>query len=137
VTVLLSGVQYRDVKLFRPDELQNLFLSVKWIAGKHPEKLAVAMENSSSVFSAWDNDRLIGLINALDDGSMTVYVHFLLVHPDYQGKGIGKELLKMMNDKYRDYLRVVLIADENETGFYQNSGFELADGTKAMFINRF
>ena len=130
-------IKYENIKCFQPDELQRLFLSVQWVAGQHPEKLVVAMENSSTVFSAWDNEQLIGLINALDDGSMTVYIHFLLVQPEYQGKRIGKELLKMTLDKYSEYLRVVLIADEAETGFYQNCGFEIADGTKAMFINRF
>jgi len=60
-----------------------------------------------------------------------------LVDPEYQGKGIGKELLRRIINKYCDYLRVVLIADEEEAGFYQNSGFEIANGTKAMFINRF
>jgi ribosomal protein S18 acetylase RimI-like enzyme len=131
------SIQYRDIKKFQPCELQELFLSVQWEAGKHPEKLVVAMENSQTVYSAWDNKKLIGLINALDDKIMTVYIHFLLVQPEYQGKGVGKELLRMINDKYKEYLRVVLVADRAETGFYQNSGFELASGTNAMFINRF
>ena len=130
-------VQYKSTKCFEPSEVQDLFLSVNWVSGQHPEKLVVAMENSNTVFSAWDGERLVGLINTLDDNSMTVYIHFLLVHPEYQGKGIGKELLRMINDKYKDYLRVVLIADEKEAGFYQNSGFELAAGTKALFISRF
>ena len=129
--------QYKDIKNFQSIDLENLFLSVKWVSGNHPDKLVVAMENSDTVFSAWDNKKLVGLINSLDDCCMTVYVHFLLVHPEYQGKGIGKELLRMVNNKYKDYLRVVLIADEEETGFYQNNGFDLAVGTKAMFINRF
>jgi len=129
--------QYKDIKNFQSKELEELFLSVKWISGNYPDKLVVAMERSDTVFSTWDKEKLIGLINALDDGCMTVYIHFLLVHPEYQGKGIGKELLGMVNNKYKDYLRVVLIADEEETGFYQSNGFELAVGTKAMLINRF
>ena len=130
-------IAYEDTNVFQAEDLQNLFLSVKWESGNHPEKLAVAMKHSDSVFSAWDNGKLIGLINALDDGVMTVYVHFLLVNPEYQGKGIGKELLRLITNKYNDYLRIVLVADDKETGFYQNIGFELAKGTSAMFINRF
>ena len=128
---------YKDTKMFQAEDLQNLFLSVNWESGKHPEKLVVAMEHSDSVFSAWDNRKLIGLINALDDGIMTAYVHYLLVNPEYQGKGIGKELLRLITNKYSDYLRIVLVADDKEIGFYQNSGFGLATGTSAMFINRF
>jgi ribosomal protein S18 acetylase RimI-like enzyme len=131
------NITYKNTRIFQTKELQDLFLSVKWESGKHPEKLSVVMENSSTVFSAWDNNKLIGLVNALDDNIMTAYVHFLLVNPDYQGKGIGKELLRMITDKYKDYLRIVLIADDKETGFYQNSGFAIAKGTSALFINRF
>jgi ribosomal protein S18 acetylase RimI-like enzyme len=114
-----------------------LFLSVGWESGKHPDKLAHAMESSDTVFSAWDDEKLIGLCNALDDGVMTAYIHFLLVSPAYQGKGIGKKLLSLVTDKYKEYLRIILVADDKETGFYQNSGFESAKGTMAMFINRF
>ena len=131
------SITYKNINMFKAEELQSLFLSVNWESGKHPKKLAVAMENSDSVFSAWENGELIGLINALDDGVMTAYVHFLLVNPKYQGKGIGKELLRLIMNKYNDYLRIVLVAEDKETGFYQNSGFKLAKGTSAMFINRF
>ena len=41
-----------------------------------------------------DGKTLVGLINVLDDGNMTAYIPFLLVDPAYQGKGIGKRLLK-------------------------------------------
>ena len=131
------GVEYKDTQNFQPKELQDLFLSVKWESGQYPEKLVIAMESSRTVFSAWDNDKLIGLVNALDDGVMTAYVHFLLVDPAYQSKGIGKELLRLVADKYRDYLRIVLISDEKETGFYLNSGFEAVKDVTVMFINRF
>jgi len=131
------SIEYKDIKSFQAKQLEDLFLSVKWESGRHPEKLVEAMRNSGAVFSAWDNDTLVGLINALDDSIMTAYVHFLLVNPEYQGKGIGKELLRMVKDKYQDYLRIVLVSDDNEIGFYQNSDFVLGRGTTAMFINRF
>lgn len=107
-------IEYKDTHTFKSEELQDLFLSVKWLSGKYPEKLVIAMKKSSSVFSAWVGDKLIGLINVLDDGVMTAYVHFLLVNPEYQGKGIGKELLSMVMKKYNDYLRIVLISEEKE-----------------------
>ena len=32
------------------------------------------MKNSDSVVTAWDDNKLVGLINSLDDGVMTAYV---------------------------------------------------------------
>jgi len=127
-------IKYKQIKKFTPEQLQKLFLSVEWSSGHYPEKLVIAMKNSGSVFSAWDGKELIGLINVLDDGAMTAYVHYLLVNPKYHGQGIGKELLGMVKEKYKDYLRIVLIAYDKEIGFYENSGFETGRDKTPMFI---
>lgn len=125
---------YRDIQHFNPRDLHDLFLSVEWSSGHYPEKLAVAMQNSSTVYTAWEGDKLIGLINALDDGIMTAYIHYLLIHPDYQHLGIGKELVMRIREKYKDYLRIVLIAYDQEIGFYEHCGFTKGEEKTPMFI---
>jgi len=130
------NINYSTIQTFTAEQLQSLFLSVGWSSGKYPDKLVTAMANSGSVFSAWDDKRLVGLINILDDGIMTAYAHFLLVSPEYQGKGIGKELIRLVKEKYSDYLRVLLISDEKETKFYENSGFQIGERCVPMFINK-
>lgn len=126
---------YQDIHDFKAKDLQELFLSVDWSSGHYPDKLVIAMKNSSTVFTAWDGEKLIGLIMALDDGIMTAYVHYLLIHPDYQHKGVGKKLVKILTEKYKDYLRVVLIAYDKEVGFYEHMGFKAANEDKIpMFI---
>lgn len=92
------------------------------------------MKNFKTVYTAWDNDKLIGLICAMDDGIMTAYIHYLLVNPSYQNLGIGKQLVEKMKDKYKDYLRIVIVAYNDEIGFYQSCGFEKADDASPMFI---
>lgn len=128
------NIEYKDVKEFRPEDLQELFLSVEWSSGHYPNKLVVAMKNSSTVFTAWDDDKLVGLINALDDGIITVYIHYLLINPEYHGKGIGKELVNMIKARYEEYMRIVLIAYEKETGFYKHCGFEAGEDKVPMFV---
>ena len=128
------NITYKDTKFFEPKELQDLFLSVEWSSGNYPEKLVIAMQNSSSVFTAWHNEKLIGLINTLDDSIMTIYVHYLLINPEYQGKGIGKELVRLVSEKYKDYLRIVLIAYDKEVDFYKQCGFKVGEEKTPMFI---
>lgn len=130
----MKEIQYRTTRNFSEDELKDLFLSVNWSSGHYPEKLVIAMQNSSTVYTAWHEDRLIGLINVLDDNIMTAYIHYLLIHPEFQGKGIGKSLVNYVKNKYKDYLRIVLIAYEKETPFYKNLGFEIGDEKVSMFI---
>lgn len=115
-------------------QLEELFLSVEWSSGHYPDKLAIAMKNYETVYTAWDGDRLVGLISAMDDGIMTAYIHYLLVRPDYQGKGIGKELLEKTKEKYKDYLRIVLTAYNKECGFYERCGFFKREDETPMFI---
>lgn len=130
----MKEIQYRTTRNFSEDELKDLFLSVNWSSGHYPEKLVIAMRNSSTVYTAWHEDRLVGLINVLDDNIMTAYIHYLLINPEFQGKGIGKSLVNYVKNKYRDYLRIVLIAYEKETPFYKNLGFEIGDEKAPMFI---
>ncbi len=128
------GIEYRDIKDFREKELQDLFLSVEWDSGNFPEKLKMAIKNSHRVYTAYDGDKLVGLINALSDGVMTVYFHYLLVRPEYQGQGIGKKLVDLMLEEYADFARKVVIAYDSEVEFYKKCGFEVGEDKSAMFV---
>ncbi|MCR5248794.1 MAG: GNAT family N-acetyltransferase [Paludibacteraceae bacterium] len=127
-------IQYKDIHEFGTEDLQDLFLSVEWSSGHFPEKLVVAMRNFSTVYSAWDGDKLVGMICAMDDGIMNAYIHYLLVRPEYQDQAIGRRLVEMTRDHYKDYLRIVVVAYDEEMHFYEHSGFKKADGASAMLI---
>ena len=74
-------ITYKDTKEFTAEELERLFLSVGWESGRHPEKLRLGLQNSSVVISAWDGERLVGLIRGLDDGQTVGFIHCLPVDP--------------------------------------------------------
>ncbi|AFM39476.1 acetyltransferase [Desulfosporosinus acidiphilus SJ4] len=127
-------ITYKTTKDFTVEQLQDLFLSVKWSSGNYPDKLQVAMKNSHSVVSAWYGEKLVGLINCLSDGAMTAYFHYLLVRPEHQNQGIGKELVNSMLKSYEKYARKVLIAYDTEIGFYKKCGFDIGEASTPMFI---
>ena len=70
----------------------------------------------------------------LDDGVMNAYVHYLLVDPDYHGKTIGRTLVSMVKEKYKDYMRIVVVAYDDELQFYEACGFEKSKDASPMFI---
>jgi GNAT superfamily N-acetyltransferase len=127
-------IKYSSTKEFNKDQIQDLFLSVGWSSGQYPDKMQIALKNSDKVISAWDGNKLVGLINALSDGIMTVYFHHLLVRPEYQSKGIGKHLVLSILEEYKDFARKVLIVYDKEVPFYQKCGFEIGKGKTPMFI---
>lgn len=128
------NIEYKDIHDFKSKDLEALFLSVEWSSGHFPERLVVAMKNFSTVYSAWDGDKLVGMICAMDDGIMNAYVHYLLVDPDYHGKTIGRTLVNMVKEKYKDYLRIVVVAYDDELCFYEACGFKKSEKTSPMFI---
>ncbi len=127
-------IKYSDIHSFSQEQLRDLFLSVEWSSGHYPDKLVVAMRNFKTVYSAWDSDKLVGMICVMDDGIMTAYVHYLLVNPDYHGMKIGRTLVDMVKQKYSDYLRIAIIAYDDEVHFYENCGFKKSDNASPMFI---
>ena len=66
---------------------------------EYPTRLYKALMNSSTVISAWDGDRLVGLIRVLDDSELVAYMHYVLVHPDYHGRGIAGHMVELVKGK--------------------------------------
>jgi ribosomal protein S18 acetylase RimI-like enzyme len=124
-------MEYKRRKEYSEEQLRELFDSVHWFSGRFPEKLRSALINSGSVFSAWDGEKLVGLIRGLDDGAWQATIDCLLVHPHYQGQGIASTLLKLLLEDYRDFLYVNVVPDEKKNAaFYLKHGFEvMAEGT--------
>ena len=81
-------ITYTDTREYTKDDLQQLFQSVNWLSANYPEQLKKALDHCETVFTAWDDKQLVGLINAIDDSELTAYVHYLCVNPLYQGKGM-------------------------------------------------
>ena len=106
------NIEYKESKDFTIPELQRLFLSVKWESGNYPEKLVRAMHNSTHVISAWDGDKLVGLVRALDDGETVAFLHYLLVDPAYQGQHIGDELMKRIMKCFANLLYVKIMPSD-------------------------
>lgn len=128
-------IQYTDRKRYSTNDVKQLFESVDWLSANYPERLKKALDNCETVYTAWDGDMLVGLINAIDDGELTAYAHYLCVNPAYQGHGIGKTLLNYIKEKYSNYLYIILIA-ENEPliEYYKQNGFECMNGRYVFMI---
>lgn len=128
-------ITYTDEKGFAKEQVQQLFRSVGWVSSEYPERLHKALMGSSTVFSAWDGDRLVGLVRVLDDTEMVAYMHYVLVDPEYQGHGIAGHLVGMVKEKYCDYLYIEVMPEESKNAtFYQKHGFSIMEDGVAMQI---
>ena len=131
-------ISYTCTRNFTAEQLERLFLSVDWESGKYPERLLRALQNCETVFSAWEGDKLIGLISAIDDGEIAAYVHYLLVDPEYQGIGLDRALLNIVKEKYKNYPHFFLVAEHKGlVKYYERLGFEQEpEGTVMVYKER-
>jgi len=129
-----NSIEYRETRELPLESVLALYRANGWSAADKPELLHKALLASHSLITAWDGARLIGLGNAISDGYLVVYYSHLLVLPEYQGRGIGRELMQRLLARYRGFHQHVLIADGRSLDFYRKCGFERAGKTEPMWI---
>lgn len=128
-------LNYTEEKKFTQEQVQELFLSVNWVSGQYPERLYKALMHSSTVLTVWDGDRLVGLARVLDDSEMLAQIHYVLVHPDYQGQGIAGGMIEYIKKKYKDFLYIEgMPENKNNVPFYVKHGFSIMENGAAIQI---
>jgi len=127
-------IEIREDKDIGREQITSLYQANKWSAADKPNELYNALINSHALVTAWDKEKLVGLGNAISDGHLVVYYPHMLVHPDYQGKGIGQLIIKKMFEKYHSFHMQMLTADGKAIDFYKKVGFVRAGETEPMWI---
>lgn len=117
------------------DSIINLYGDVSWTAyTSNPSKLEQAIINSLKVWTAWDDDLLVGLARVVGDSSTIIYIQDILVLQAYQKKGIGSQLLKIILDEYKDIRQIILLTDDTDKTikFYEKNGFTKVSKYKSV-----
>ena len=75
--------------------------------------------------AVYDNSQLIGYIDSVSNCVTDAYIQDLMVHPDYQGQGIGTELMNRMIDflKCQKIFMISVIFEDSLRSFYKRFGF--------------
>jgi len=115
-------------------EVIALYRANEWSSAEKPEQLLAALRNSHSLVTARLNGHLIGIGNAISDGHLVVYFPHMLVHPNHQRQGVGKQMMQAMQEKYTGFHQQMLTADGNAIDFYKSLGFSRAGKTEPMWI---
>ena len=126
----------RNIDLY---ELEELCDAVGW--SRRPlRKVKKALQHSFLVVTMWEQrgarKRLIGFSRATSDHAFNATIWDVVVHPSFQGRGLGKALMNQLIKKLRseDISNVTLFADPQVVNFYKNLGFMPdPEGIKGMF----
>lgn len=93
-----------------------------------------AFENSYTVVFVYDDNKLIGFGRAISDGVYQAGIYDVAVIPEYQGKGIGKMIIKHIIASIPQ-CNFILYAAIGKERFYESLGFKKMQTGMALFKN--
>ena len=110
------------------DEFNLLYDAVGW--GAYDGKITKqSLDNTYYSVSAYDKGKIIGYGRLIGDTICFMYIHDVMVLPEYQNKKIGTLIMNKLLDKVNELkksnpdMRVYLGASKGKEGFYKNFGF--------------
>jgi ribosomal protein S18 acetylase RimI-like enzyme len=103
---------------------------------KDPDDLRVCFSHSMFKCFVFDREQLVGAGRALADGIDCSYLCDVAVHPNYQGRGLGKEIIGRLRDLSASHRKIILYANPGKEGFYRKLGFLPMKTAMAIFRNR-
>lgn len=118
-------------------QLQSLFKTTAfWAGDRKIEDLEIAINNSNPVISVWDGDRIIGFARATSDGVYRATIWDVIVHPDYQGNGLGRKLVEtVLSHPLLNRVEKVYLMTTYQQKFYERIGFKENTSTTMVLHN--
>ena len=111
-----------------PEEYMELRQVVCW--SSFPlEEAAEGLKNSAVLCCIRDNGKPIGLGRTVSDHGYVVYIADVIVRPEYQGQGLGREIMEYLLDEIKSSLKpgykvmISLLAAKGKEEFYNKFGF--------------
>ena len=110
------------------EEYKYLCESVGWTDYMNFEVVETSLRNSIHCITIKENEQIVGMGRIVGDGAIYFYIQDIVVHPDYQKKGIGKQimdlLVKYLNTNAPDKAFVGLFASQGKESFYEKYDFK-------------
>ena len=110
------------------DKLTGFF--VGWPNPPSTETHLRTLQGSYKVWLAVDDnsDHVVGFISAISDGVLAAFIPNLEVLPEYQGQGIGTELVRRMFDSLNHLYSIDLVCDDDIRPFYERLNMRQSTG---------
>jgi ribosomal protein S18 acetylase RimI-like enzyme len=88
------------------------------------DRIARMYAGSPIVVTAWEDTRLAGILRGWTDGAYDGYICDLAVHPEFQDRGIGRELLRQCASRSSSEVQWVLRASVIAATYYEHLGWQ-------------
>lgn len=126
--ILMSNITYRsDIK---PHIEQAVMLYSNCSLGTRRPitdkiRFQAMLDNANLIITAWDSQQsLVGMARCITDFVFSTYLSDLAVDEHYQRQGIGKQLIKEVQNHTQPGCRVILLAAPQAIDYYSHIGFQ-------------
>jgi ribosomal protein S18 acetylase RimI-like enzyme len=120
-------VVYKENHMPGLEAFYDLYVSTGWNEKYQltADEIYGSLPASWYMVSVYDGDKLVGFGRVLSDGKLHALITEMIVLPDYQGRGIGKEILSYITAVCREHeIRdIQLFAAKGKAGFYEKYGY--------------
>ena len=114
------------------DEMSELY-RIAPLGNKSAESLRTTYANSMFKCLAMKDGKIIAAGRALADGVDCSYLCDIVVHPGYQGLGLGKDLIQRLVELSKGHRKIILYAVPGREPLYEKFGFRRMNTAMAIF----
>ena len=131
-----QNIAYEVVNAWDAKEIVNLYESAGWWKNSADawDAIAPLIKGSFAFMVATDGEKTVGMGRAISDGASDAYIQDVVVLPEYQKLGIGKNIINSLT-KYcveKNIVWIGLIAEPGTLPFYEKLGFKAMHGFVPM-----
>ncbi|HSI84293.1 MAG: GNAT family N-acetyltransferase [Candidatus Methylacidiphilales bacterium] len=112
----ISAKEFRDV-------LERTTLGVRRPLDDE-ECLNAMLSNADLVCTSWAGDRLIGVARSVTDFVYCCYLSDLAVDEKFQGRGVGRRLIRLTQSRLGPRAKIILLAAPGAQSYYPHIGME-------------
>ena len=123
-----THIYWEFIRALRNDKrTQSGFIQKEYIT-KEAQEIYMKL-NASNYKIALLNGSPVGYVGVIDNDIR------VCTHPDYQGKGLGKQLIQSLINQSEGHKKIILYANPGKEGFYTKLGFRQMNTAMAIFQN--
>jgi N-acetylglutamate synthase-like GNAT family acetyltransferase len=118
-------------------QLQALFQAAAfWAQDRTLADLEIAIAHSLPIISVWDREHLIGFARATSDGIYRATIWDVVIHPDYRGAGLGRQLVQtLLAHPHMNRVERIYLMTTHQQRFYETIGF-VSNSNSTMLLHQ-
>lgn len=130
-------ITFSDSKDFDPSCLLPLFDQADWSQGRTLEETRSMLLHTDLAISAWDGSRLVGFGRVLTDYVYRASIWDVIVHREYQGKDIGKQIMnQILTHPSLQRVELFWLCTRTRQSFYAALGFSDKEQTGMVWSRK-